>query len=127
MLRIAPDNVAAQSNLAWLLATAADPALRNGPEAVLLAERAESESSRGENHPIVLRILAAAYAETGRFVEAKKTAEQALQAATDSRELQLIQCSAGRNLAVQLGCPIISRRDDLVARTLYREPHNAVS
>ena len=81
VLRIAPHNVAAQSNLAWLLATAADPSLRNGSEAVLLAERAESESSRSENHATVLRILAAAYAETGRFVEAKKTAEQALQAA----------------------------------------------
>ena len=80
-LRIAPDNMTAQSNLAWLLATAAEPSLRNGSEAVLLAERAESESSRSENHAIVLRILAAAYAETGRFVEAKKTAEQALQAA----------------------------------------------
>ncbi len=80
-LRIMPDNVAAQSNLAWLLATAADPSLRNGSEAVLLAERAESESSRSENHAIVLRILAAAYAETGHFAEAKKTAEQALQAA----------------------------------------------
>jgi tetratricopeptide (TPR) repeat protein len=80
-LRISPDNVAAQSNLAWLLATAADPSLRNGSEAVLLAERAESESSRSENHAIILRILAAAYAETGRFVEAKKTAEQALQTA----------------------------------------------
>ena len=81
VLRITPDNMTAQSNLAWLLATAADPSLRNGSEAVLLAERAESESSRSENHAIVLRILAAAYAETGRFVEAKKTAEQALQAA----------------------------------------------
>jgi tetratricopeptide (TPR) repeat protein len=81
VLRITPDNMTAQSNLAWLLATAADPLLRNGSEAVLLAERAESESSRSENHAIVLRILAAAYAETGRFVEAKKTAEQALQAA----------------------------------------------
>jgi tetratricopeptide (TPR) repeat protein len=80
-LRIAPDNVAAQSNFAWVLATASDPSLRNGSEAVLLAERAESESSRSENHAIVLRILAAAYAETGRFVEAKKTAEQALRAA----------------------------------------------
>ncbi len=80
-LRIAADNVAAQSNLAWVLATAADPSLRNGSEAVLLAERAESQSSRSENHAIVLRILAAAYAETGRFVEAKKTAERALQAA----------------------------------------------
>jgi len=81
VLRIAPDNVAAQTNLAWLLATAGDPSLRNGSEAVLLAERAESESSRSENHAIVLRILAAAYAETGRFVEAKKIAEQALQTA----------------------------------------------
>jgi tetratricopeptide (TPR) repeat protein len=80
-LRIASDNLAAQSNLAWLLATAADPSLRNGSEAVLLAERAESESSRSQNRAIVLRILAAAYAETGRFVDAKKTAEQALQAA----------------------------------------------
>jgi protein O-mannosyl-transferase len=80
-LRTEPDNVAAQSDLAWLLATAADPSLRNGSEAVFLAERAESESSRSENYAIVLRILAAAYAETGRFVEAKKTAEQALQAA----------------------------------------------
>src|SRR5438270_2076184 len=80
-LRIAPDNVAAQSNLAWLLATAADPSLRNGSEAVFLAERAESDSSRSQNHAIILRILAAAYAETGRFPEAKGTAEQALQAA----------------------------------------------
>jgi tetratricopeptide (TPR) repeat protein len=80
-LRVAPDNVAAQSNLAWVLATAADPSLRNGSEAVILAGRAESESSRSENRAIVLRVLAAAYAETGRFVDAKKTAEQALQAA----------------------------------------------
>src|SRR6267378_5288808 len=49
-LRIAPDNVAAQSNLAWLLATVADPSLRNGSEAVVLAEQAESESSRSANH-----------------------------------------------------------------------------
>ena len=80
-LRVAPDNVAAQSNLAWVLATAADPSLRNGPEAVLFAERAESESSQSENRAIVLRVLAAAYAEAGRFIEAKRTAEQALQAA----------------------------------------------
>jgi protein O-mannosyl-transferase len=77
-LRISPDNVPAQSNLAWLLATSSDPSLRNGVEAVALAEQADSESSRNENHPIVLRILAAAYAEAGRFAEAKNTARQAL-------------------------------------------------
>jgi protein O-mannosyl-transferase len=80
-LRISPENVPAQSNLAWVLATSSDPSLRNGSEAVLLAERADSESSRRENHPIVLRILAAAYAESGRFDEARQTAQQALQAA----------------------------------------------
>jgi len=80
-LRISPENVPAQSNLAWLLATSSDPSLRNGSEAVILAEQAESESSRSDNHPIVLRILAAAYAEAGRFAEARKTAQQALQAA----------------------------------------------
>jgi cytochrome c-type biogenesis protein CcmH/NrfG len=80
-LRISPENAPAQSNLAWLLATSSDPSLRNGSEAVLLAEQADSESSRGENHPIVLRILAAAYAESGRFGDARKTAQQALQEA----------------------------------------------
>ena len=104
-LRIAHDNLAAQSNLAWLLATAADPALRNGPEAVLLAERAESESSRGDNHPIVLRILAAAYAETGRFVEAKKTAEQALEAAQIQGNSSLSSALRSEISLYELGLP----------------------
>ena len=80
-LRTAPENVPAQSNLAWVLATSSDPSLRNGSEAVFLAEKADSQSSRSENHPVVLRILAAAYAESGRFREAKETAQQALKEA----------------------------------------------
>ena len=80
-LGIAPENVAAQSNLAWLLATSSDPSLRNGPEAVVLAEQA-SRLSDGHS-AIVLRILAAAYAETGRFIEARETAQRALQSADD--------------------------------------------
>jgi tetratricopeptide (TPR) repeat protein len=104
-LRIAPDNVAAQSNLAWLLATAADPSLRNGSEAVLLAEQAESESSRSENHAIVLRILAASYAETGRFVEAKRTAEQALQAAEVQGNSALSNALRDELALYELGLP----------------------
>jgi tetratricopeptide (TPR) repeat protein len=80
-LQLAPENVAAQSNLAWLLATSPDSSLRNGPEAVLLAEQA-SRSSDGRR-PLALRILAAAYAEAGRFSEARATAHEALQAADD--------------------------------------------
>jgi Flp pilus assembly protein TadD len=80
-LTLAPENVAAQSNLAWLLATSPDSSLRNGPEAVLLAEQANRSS--GGKRPLVLRILAAAYAEAGRFSEARATAYEALQAADD--------------------------------------------
>jgi tetratricopeptide (TPR) repeat protein len=80
-LTLAPENVAAQSNLAWLLATSPDSSLRNGPEAVLLAEQASRTS--GGKRPLVLRILAAAYAEAGRFSEARATAHEALQAADD--------------------------------------------
>jgi tetratricopeptide (TPR) repeat protein len=80
-LTLSPENVAAQSNLAWLLATSPDSSLRNGPEAVLLAEQASRSS--GGKRPLVLRILAAAYAEAGRFSEARATAHEALQAADD--------------------------------------------
>ena len=104
-LRVASDSIAAQSNLAWLLATAADPSLRNGSEAVLLAERAESESSRSENHAIVLRILAAAYAEAGRFAEAKKTAQQALQAADSQGNAALANALRNEIALYDLGLP----------------------
>jgi len=104
-LRIAPDNVAAQSNLAWLLATAADPSLRNGSEAVLLAERAESESSQSENRSVFLRILAAAYAEAGRFAEAKETAQQALQAAEIQGDSNLSNAIRDEIALYELGLP----------------------
>ena len=80
-LQISPENLPALCNQAWLLATSVDPSLRNGSEAVQLAERAESASSRSDKHPTVLRILAAAYAEAGRFGEAKETAQQAVREA----------------------------------------------
>jgi tetratricopeptide (TPR) repeat protein len=86
-LRFAPENVAAKSNLAWLLATSPDPSLRNGPEAVLLAEQASRSS--GGKRPLALRILAAAYAEAGRFSEARATAHEALQAADDQGNVAL--------------------------------------
>lgn len=86
-LRLRPENAAAQSNLAWLLATSPDPSLRNGPEAVLLAEQAARSSAR--QMPVLLRILAAAYAEAGRFSEATQTAHHAMQAADDERNFGL--------------------------------------
>jgi tetratricopeptide (TPR) repeat protein len=104
-LRISPENVPAQSNLAWILATCSDPSLRNGSEAVILAEQADSESSRSENHPIVLRILAAAYAESGRFSEAKKTAQQALKEAEIQGNSTLSNALRDEVALYELGLP----------------------
>jgi protein O-mannosyl-transferase len=75
-LQIEPANPAIQNNLAWLLATCPQAALRNGHKAVELARQA-NELSGGEN-PITLRTLAAAFAEAGRFPEAVETAQRAL-------------------------------------------------
>jgi tetratricopeptide (TPR) repeat protein len=104
-LQISPENLAALSNLAWLLATSADPSLRNGSEAVRLAERAESASSRSDKHPAVLRILAAAYAEAGQFAEAKETAQHALNAANMQGNTTLAEALQGELALYDLGLP----------------------
>jgi Flp pilus assembly protein TadD len=69
------DAVETLNNLAWILASTSDEIIRNGPEAVKLAERACDLTQRRE--PILLGTLAAAYAAAGRFKEAVEAAEQA--------------------------------------------------
>jgi len=78
-LEIRPDQVEVQNNLAWLLATCPQASLRNGNQAVELAQRANQLA--GDNNPSLLCTLAAAYAEAGRFSEAVETAQRALQLA----------------------------------------------
>lgn len=102
-----PRLTTALNNLAWLLATHPDAALRNGAEAVELANRACELTE--EREPIFIGTLAAAYAETGQFAEAIATAEKA------------------RKLAQELGLDEIARRNDELlelyrARKPVREP-----
>ncbi|HJW38782.1 MAG TPA: tetratricopeptide repeat protein [Candidatus Udaeobacter sp.] len=73
------DSVDSLNNLAWVLATFPESWIRNGRQALALAERANQLSR--DNNPAILRTLAAAYAENGRFTEAKVTAERGLQLA----------------------------------------------
>jgi protein O-mannosyl-transferase len=63
------------NNLAWILATYPDPQVRNGSEAVTLAEKACSLTDYKE--AVLVGTLAAAYAEVGRFTDALATAEKA--------------------------------------------------
>ncbi len=71
-----PNLVAALSNSAWIMATTADASIRHGKRAVELAERAV-RLTRGSD-PAHLHALAAAYAEAGRFSDAKLTADKAI-------------------------------------------------
>ncbi|MBL8859152.1 MAG: tetratricopeptide repeat protein [Planctomycetes bacterium] len=66
----------AELDLAWLLATVDDDALRNGAEALALAERAVAASRAGSVRN--LDTLAAAQAAVGRFEAARATCDEAL-------------------------------------------------
>ena len=72
---IDPSRTSATLGIAWLLATAPDASLRNGTEAVQLAESAPESTA---DDAIVLDTLAAAYAEEGQFTRAWAAAARAL-------------------------------------------------
>ena len=74
-LQVNSDSEGALNNLAWILATAPDNQLRDGIEAVALAERACELTHYGE--PSFIGTLAAAYAEAGRFEDAVATSQKA--------------------------------------------------
>jgi tetratricopeptide (TPR) repeat protein len=78
-LQIDPADTEAMYLLAWLLATSPQPSLRNGEKAVQLARQANEQA--GGKNPVILRILAAAFAETGRFDDAVQSAEKAIELA----------------------------------------------
>ncbi|MGA2240784.1 MAG: tetratricopeptide repeat protein [Verrucomicrobiota bacterium] len=84
-----PDRPDLLNNLAWRLATYPDPKIRNGAEAVQLAERACQLTHYQITATVVT--LAAAYAEAGRFEEAVTNAQLASSMALKSGEEVLLQ------------------------------------
>ena len=89
LLQINPNHLFALNNLAWLRATASDARLRDGPEAVRLAEKACQLSNYQAT--FYMGTLAAAYAEAGRFDVAVKTAQKAVALASAGKQPALIQ------------------------------------
>jgi len=83
-VRDKPDWVQGKATLAWYLATADDPAVRSGPEAVRLAT--EANRAAGGRSFMYLDALAAAYAETGQFDQAVAAAAEALRLAQSARQ-----------------------------------------
>jgi tetratricopeptide (TPR) repeat protein len=99
-----PENGNAKSNLAWVFATDPEQSFRNGPQAVQLAEQA-LQLSGGQN-PIILRTLAAAYAESGRFTDAVETAERGLKLATEQGNVNLANEFRSNILLYRAGRPV---------------------
>jgi len=87
ILRAQPDNVGVLTQAAWALATSPAASMRNGEKAVALAERTVRLS--GGREPSILDALAAAYAEVGRFPDAVRTAERALDLARQQGNAEL--------------------------------------
>ena len=77
-----PESSAALDDLAWVFATHPSEDLRDGQEAVRLAEHACALTKRTD--PILLATLATAYAETGNFSEAMNTIQESLSKARSS-------------------------------------------
>jgi protein O-mannosyl-transferase len=82
-----PDNADAANNIAWVRATVADTDLRNGREALELAQRA---LRNGGQNPVVLRTLAAAQAENGQFAEATATCQRGEELARRSGDTEMV-------------------------------------
>jgi len=102
-LELAPKSIPTLTNLAWLLATSQDASLRNGPKAVELATQADRLV--GGANTLVLRTLAAAYAENGEFANAIRTARSAMQLARMHGEDSLMTDLDQQIALYQLGMP----------------------
>jgi protein O-mannosyl-transferase len=102
-LEISPDDVIALTRLGWLLATSPQASIRDGAKAVALATRAYQLSPGG--NPTILRTLAAALAEVGRFPEAVAAAQQALQSPATQTNRALLDALQTQVGLYQAGSP----------------------
>ena len=105
-VRYQPRDVRSRLQLAWLLATCPVEDIRNGARAVELAGQLERLSAGRD--PLVLDVLAAAYAEVGDFQKAQSTCRRALKLLPSS--------AAGRRQAME------SRGQTYRRRQAYRSP-----
>lgn len=99
----APDSPRMLDELAWLLATYPDSNVRDGAEAVRLAERACKLTDRRD--AALLATLAAAYAETGDFLRGVAAGEEALSRAQAIGDTDSVKLSENILMALRANLP----------------------
>jgi tetratricopeptide (TPR) repeat protein len=99
----APDSPRMLDEIAWLLATYPDSNLRDGAQAVRLAERACALTDRSV--PALLATLAAAYAETGDFSRGVAVGEEALRRGQASGDADSVKLSENILMALRADLP----------------------
>src|SRR5256714_3212857 len=99
----APDSPRMLAELAWLLATYPDSNLRDGAEAVRLAQRACALTDR--RVPGLLATLAAAYAETGDFSRGVVAGEEALRKGQAIGDTDSVKLSENVLMALRADLP----------------------
>ena len=101
--RLSPDTPLYLNDLAWFLATNPKAELRDGAEAVRLAERACQLS--GGKEARFWGTLDAAYAEAGRFAEAMATAAKVRELALAAGQPEIAQRAEERLALYRAGKP----------------------
>jgi len=114
------------NQLAWQLATSADPKLRDGPTAVRLAEKAVAKTNRKD--PMILDTLAAAYAEVGQFARAVTAQQEAIALLQDEKQkedyasrLQLYQSNSPYRDEAQVAATLAERTMLLLGEQKFTE------
>ena len=102
-LELKPGLLAVYESLARLLAACPDASVRNGTEAIAVAQQAVDLSHRQE--PTALDALAAAYAEAGRFPEAAETGRQAMELAAQQGKMSVAEAMRVKLRFYQAGLP----------------------
>ncbi|HEY1895132.1 MAG TPA: tetratricopeptide repeat protein [Terracidiphilus sp.] len=88
-LQSQPDSLEVLNDMAWVLATSRDDSLRNGGQALQLAQHAAQLTS--EQEPAILGTLSAVYAEMGQFDKAIELGQRAADLAIQQNKTALAQ------------------------------------
>ena len=104
VIGLEPDQLPALNQTAWVLSTIPEDGLRDGGEAVRLAEHA-AQLTQGKD-PAILHTLAAAYAETGHYDVALETARRALELATQQNNQRLAAALTASIAKYEAGTPL---------------------